>query len=257
MITDSNYYDYFSYIFKFYCQNINDVSDFNFDDIYICSKMCDGLADLNISYTGEYPLGATILPIGSLDRMIILIEVTNNYDYEDARRLIHELTHAYHFIKYAKFYNDGKIINFRNHPLFSTYEDFSEFCAFGIDEIYAFKLSDNILNTNKLDIQMIDQNNLMKNYILSKRNQLLSQPFTSYDLMQVLGKIFSFDKYNQICDLSKSIIYKYIPMLFHTHKFHTLIYKLYEICYLSIINDSVFENLTEIDLLLTLLCQSY
>ena len=189
----------------------------------------------------------------NIEKMIILIQVTNNYNYEDVRRLIHELTHAYDFIKYANVYTNGKILNFRNRPLFNIYELYSEFCAYGYDEFYAYIFQDLITNRTDLDTEMKNQDQLLEKYILSKRDLLLSGTFSDYNLFQTLGKIYAFDKYNQIKDCSESLIYKYIPLLFHTiNKEH--IYELYKLCYSSKETDSIFTNLQEISSLLELIC---
>ena len=234
--------------------NIHDVTAFNFDNIYICDDLGEEIEKFDIDEQTNNYKGVTILPIGIIDDIIVLIEVSNDFNFfDDVHALIHELTHVYDFLNYATYYHNGVVKNFRNESQFKIYELYSEFHAFSLDELYALKYSELITNKQILKEQFSNQDILMKNYIKQKTEKLNNTLFTDYDLFQVLAKFYLYDSYNQISEFSRSCFFRYLPELFQSNKKY-LICDLYEILYHTIKNEDVFDYLDDIERLVSQIC---
>lgn len=254
MIKNANYNVFFKCIYAYYCLNIHDISFFNFDDIYICDNIKNGLLQLGITDQeaidqSAITQGCTILPIHNLKKMIVLIEVSGKLDFEDAKALIHELTHVYDFTMYAIEFNNGVIENFRTRTLFDTYTLFSEFHAHSVDEYEAIKYLDFLNQSNSIDSLLHDQETLLTNFLLKKRKSLVNRTFSAYDLFTVLGKFYYFDQYNHISSIEYSCIYQYLPILFHS-RMKQRIFDLYDLCWIVMQNRSIFEMFEEFEDLL-------
>lgn len=165
MIEDKEYHNLFLSIYNFYNKYVYDIKNFDFENIYICNNIKNKLTELNLNdYNVEETnntSGATILPIDTLSKMIVIVEVTNNYNKSDVSTLMHELTHVYDFINYSKKYTCGEIQNFRGKPLFEIYSLFSEFHAHYCDEMYSTIYTNVLTQANEFDEIIKKQDKLL------------------------------------------------------------------------------------------------
>lgn len=246
MITDDRYKKFFNSIYNYYCSSVHDIQQFDFENIYTCNSIAEELKIFGIYNLDFNPQGVTILSTDDYEKFIVIIKVSNLYNFKDIEIIMHELTHIYDFLQFLNKCNNGDITNFIDEPLFGVYELYSEFHAFSHDELDAVEYLIKSFSINNLDSVFNNQYELVNNFLNHKKLKLLEYKFNSYDLFQILGKFYLLDTYNHIPTIHQSCIYQYLPKLFHLNKQY-LIYKLYKILWNAMDQDNIFDYLSEID----------
>lgn len=103
----------------------------------------------------------------------------------------------------------------------------SEFRAFSIAEYHAAKCQDIAFNQNYIENFIKDFPEMFSN-ILKKNSQLLEyQNYSLYQLMSDFGRMYFFDKYNNITNISNSCAYRFLPILFSKPRVNELIHHVY------------------------------
>ena len=243
IITDEKITNDFYAFYTYYINNVYDVSFFDFNKIYYIDDIDKDLEMFGIS-SHENSCGVTILPNEVLSEEVIVICPSRTNVYENAQTIFHELTHVYDNNRFSKHYNHNSLVDLNKIEFHHTYTFFSEFHASAFSEMHAMNCIDIALNKNYFKGIMTNWEKLLLDYISDKRAKLLNQCFTWYDLSQLLGKFYLFDKHNHINEIEKSCIYPYLPELFHSDKKYQ-IFDLYQICWNSMKEDDIFHHLRD------------
>lgn len=244
MQTNNKYRNLFFAIYQYYCNNIYDISDFNFDNIHTCGNIHDGLKSLGVHEYIDNAEGVSILPSSEKEPLRVLIEITSKTDI--AKVLIHEFTHVYDIIQYAKYYNNNIITDFHLDKLYTTYMCYSEFHAHALDEYEGMKLQDLLLKTNNLNSVFEDYDQLMNKYIEDKQKGYF---FNAENIFILMGKLYRLDELKCVSHLEKSCALHYLAKVFHSDRKYE-IFEWYRLCWDSMKNHNIFENLERLDSLL-------
>lgn len=238
----------FKPIYDYFNKKVFDISFFKFENIYYTDDMEN---DVMLFCTPKEfecinNFGVTILPNENLKEMVILIEITSKDLITYACTLIHELVHVCDFKIFADQYLSGTFDNIYDHTYYRTYANWSEFKAFSISEYHKYKYIDTINNTNYCDTEVMSlYPESLKEFLLKEHENMMIHGYSLYNLSEALGYIYMLDNYNRILDISDSIAFEYISILFRSERKYQ-IFELYKEYFVADGNQNIFERIERI-----------
>lgn len=244
-------------MYTFFCENVYDVSFFNFDNIYISYNIIEDLPDYGVYEKTFLISGCVILPNEIIDEPIIVIDVSSDDLLNISESVFHELIHMYDYKQFADTYTNGSFINLHKHELCSTLKAYSEFHASANCSIYPIKFMnvkygifdyDEYISTHF--IQFLEE------YVSKKNDLLVNHCLSLYDLLQLFGKLYCLDLYRQVDDVNNSCVYHYLPEIFHSDSIYQM-YDLYKILFENIENQTILDNLIELKNVIELSTRSF
>ena len=245
MISEKQYKDFYKNRYDHYSKYLHDISEFDFNNIYICDNIHEELPNFGIYDWMMEIRGATILPNTIIDDQVVLIQVSREYSFEDTSALFHELTHVYDNIQYANYYNNGVVKDFRGMPFFETYLYYSEFHAFYVADYETIRYYEKSKNSNLIDAFFSSQTDYFNSVANWFRTATINISSFIYNMFIVFGRFYTLDIYNHVESFQQSCVHSYFPELFCSD-FLEIIYDLYHICWNVARQDNVFDHLAEI-----------
>lgn len=197
MITDS--YDDNSLlksITDFYVSQIHQDSILEMFNIYFTDNILEDIKIFNKGKTINILAdGVTILPLTKDEKFILLINKCAPTELQP-QYILHELCHAYDFIRFGNKFCSGKHHKIRKHKYCSTLLNWSEFHVQIYSIPYTFRYF-TYLNNYQFDYYIQFKNQINTYYYNWYNNKLLSkQNITISDIMYYIGEIAMCKKEN-------------------------------------------------------------
>lgn len=239
----SSYKDLYQTIFNYYNQNIFDISEFSFNNIY-CSDDIQNDILLFCSPKPEentFVEGATIVPNDLSDEIVIVINIKNKISTsQHVSCLIHELTHVHDFIEFSKEYYNKPYALIQEHEHFEIYKGWSEFHAYALGHYYCCSFMNKYTGINSTDtfIKMTKHNLKLQLKEWTDINY--------YTLNRDLGFLYALDMFKHRELTKKSYAHKYLPRYIDP-KILDDVLLLYDLYSEATLNNEVFDILPLIE----------
>lgn len=240
MSFDFSYKETYRPIFDYFNQNIFDISEFNFDNIYFSDDIendiflfCTPKPEENTSVEG-----ATLIPSDILEEIVVVINIKTKANIlQAANCLIHELIHAHDFIEFSKKYYNTPYATISDHEQFEAYRRWSEFHAYALSQYHCCLYMNEYTKINATD-------SFVKSFKKNLKKELEEwKCIEQYSISRELGYLYALDMFKH---KKQTYAHKYLPKYLNS-EFLQDVLLLYDLYSEAVLNNKIFEVLPLIE----------